>query len=442
MTEPRPSWRSNVGFLLAAVGSAVGLGNLWRFAYLASEGGGAAFVLVYLAVIVLVGAPLLVAELAMGRSAREGAFRAPGRLGGRRVEWAGTLFVFTGFAILSYYSVITGWTARYLFDAARGAVARDAAAQFSAAATGGAAVGWHLAAMALTVAIVAGGVRGGIERASLVLMPALFVLLLALAAWARTLPDAGQGYAFYLRPDPARMWRLDTFTSAVGQAFFSLSLGMGAMLTYASYLQKRGSLVREGLVIALADTAVAFVGGLVTFPIVFQFGLQGQVGESTVGALFIALPHAFGTLGATGRVVGTAFFLTLLIAALTSAISLLEVLVDAVVARTSWSRRRAVFVAGAATALAGIPAALDLRWLGAADRLAGNLLLVVGGLVIAILTGWIWTGAEAELADGFPYPRIRRAWIWLLRVAIPAALALVLVGAVRDALAVIAAAIR
>lgn len=442
MTEPRPSWHSNVGFLLAAVGSAVGLGNLWRFAYLASESGGAAFVLVYLAVIVLVGAPLLVAELAMGRSAREGAFRAPGRLAGRRLEWVGALFVLTGFAILSYYSVITGWTARYLVDVARGAVGRDTAARFAEAASGGAAVAWHLAAMALTVAIVAGGVRGGIERASLVLMPALFVLLIALAAWAGTLPDGGAGYAFYLRPDPARMWRLDTFTSAVGQAFFSLSLGMGAMLTYASYLQKRGSLVREGFVIALADSSVAFVGGLVTFPIVYQFGLQGQVGESTVGALFIALPHAFATLGATGQIVGTAFFLTLLIAALTSAISLLEVLVDAVVARTGWSRRRAVVLAGGATALAGVPAALDLRWLGVADRIAGNLLLVVGGLIIAILTGWIWPGADAELADGFPHPRVRRAWIWLLRVAIPAALALVLVGAVRDALGEIAAAIR
>jgi len=417
------TWRSSAGFVLAAIGSAVGLGNLWRFAYLASTGGGAAFVVLYLLVVVFVGVPLLLAELAMGRGTSQGALLAPAAVGGPRFRWLGGMFVATGFLILAYYAVIMGWTLRYVADTALGLVPADTGRWFGEVATGPAAVAWHVLGMAMTVAIVAGGLRGGIERAGIVLMPVLFVLIAALAIWAATIPGGEAGYAFYLRPRADEVFHLGTLTRAVGQAFFSLSLGMGAMLTYASYLPRGGNLVRQGFVIAFSDTAVAIVGGLVTFPIVHAFGLASTVGESSVGALFIALPAGFNALGpVTGRVVGVAFFVTLFIAAITSAISLLEVVVAGATARLGWSRRRAAVLAGAAITLAGVPAALDLGWLGVLDQVAGNVMLVLGGLVLSLLAGWSWRDATAELADGFPHPRAARVWLWLLRVFVPALL--------------------
>ncbi len=431
MPAERESWKSTLGFVLAAVGSAVGLGNLWRFAYLASEGGGAAFVLAYLAIVAVVGVPLLTAELVVGRRTQASALRAPAVVAGPPWRWLGVVFVVAGFGILAYYSVIMGWTAQLLVDTLRGAIPEDTAAHFAVTSAGGRAVVFHLIGMALTIAIVAGGVRGGIERASLVLMPTLFLLVLGLAIWAGTLSGAGAGYTFYLRPELGELAHFGTLSRAAGQAFFSLSLGMGAIMTYASYLRGAGNLPREAGTIAISDTAVAFVGGLVTFPVVSHFGLQGAVGESTVGALFIALPRAFHAMGAAGVVVGVLFFVALYIAALTSAISLLEVVTAGLIDAVGWPRRAAALAAGSAIAAAGVPVALDTRWVGLLDQLVGNMLLIFGGLMTAILVGYVWREADEELARGFPYPAARRVWRWLLRVALPAILLIVLYGGVR-----------
>lgn len=434
MPAPRESWRTTFGFVLAAVGSAVGLGNLWRFAYLASEGGGAAFVVAYLVIVAIVGVPLLTAELAVGRFTQTSALRAPVVVGGPGWRWLGVVFVVAGFGILAYYSVIIGWTGQLLVDTLRGTIPEDTAAHFAATSAGGRALFSHLVAMAITVAIVAGGVRGGIERASLALMPTLFLLVVGLAVWAATLPGAGAGYRFYLRPEVEKLFHFETFSRAAGQAFFSLSLGMGAIMTYASYLRGSGNLPREAATIALADTAVAFVGGLVTFPVIYHFGLQTAVGESTVGALFVALPRAFHAMGAAGVVVGVLFFVALYIAALTSAISLLEVVTAGAMDALGWPRRRAALVTGLAIALAGVPVALDTRWVGLLDQIVGNVLLIFGGLMTAILVGYVWRGADEELARGFPYPAARTAWRWALRLALPVILAVVLYGAGRTTL--------
>jgi NSS family neurotransmitter:Na+ symporter len=427
-TLARDAWATRLGFLLAAVGSAVGLGNMWRFSYIASQGGGATFVLAYLILVAIVGVPLMTSEFVVGRMAQESPARSVRRLGGPGWAPLGWLFVFCGLGILAYYSVIAGWTMRYALDALRNAIPSDTGAYFGAVATGWDAISWHVAFMALTILIVAWGVKRGLERAALVMMPILFLLLVSLAVWSATLPGSGDAYAYYLRPDFGRLLNPDILTDAAGQAFFSLSLGMGALMTYASYLGSKENLGREAATVALTDFGVAFVAGLIVFPVIFTFGLQAQIGESSIGALFISLPRGFEELGRTGDFIDSAFFVMLFFAALTSAISLLEVVVAAIVDGWKWPRRKATIAAGAAIALLGIPAALDTNVLGAMDALIGQFLLIVGGLFTAILVGYrILPQADAELAQGMPNAAARRAWSVFVRYVAPAVLVMILV---------------
>lgn len=437
MTElPRPardSWKTSAGFVLALVGSAVGLGNLWRFAYTASTGGGAAFVLVYLLFVFGIGIPILTAELAIGRATGTSPIRALDRIGGPRWRRVGGMFVFAGFAVLSYYSVIMGWVGRVLVDSIRGAIPSDTAGYFAGISTGVGAVLFHLTGIAITALVVQGGIRRGIERAATILMPTLFILLAALAIWSFTLSGAGAGYAFFLRPKLDSLLDGRVIAGAAGQAFFSLSLGMGAIITYASYLQGQQSLPGQAVIVGLGDTSVALLGGLVTFPIVFHFGLADVVLANPSGALFIALPQAFQQLGAAGTLLGAIFFLALYIAAITSAFSMLEVVVSGLIDGWGAPRRRATLLVAVAAALAGIPAALSLDYLSFIDKLVGEALIVLGGVFIAVLTGWVWSrGAAAELTRGFPHPRLQFAWIWLLRTVVPIVLAITFVTTVRQ----------
>jgi NSS family neurotransmitter:Na+ symporter len=434
MTEPatssstaRGGWASPAGFIIAAVGSAVGLGNLWRFSYTASTGGGAAFVLLYLLLVLIIGLPVLTAELSIGRGTGLSPIRALEKVGGRGWRIVGAMFVLLGFLIFSYYSVIMGWTARMVWDSARGAIPADTGTYFNAISTGKYAVLWHAAGMMLTIWIVLGGVRRGIERAATILMPILLALLVSLAAWAATLTGGSEGYSFYLQPDFSALLDVNLIASAAAQAFFSLSLGMGAMITYASYIRRKTlNLPKQAGIIALSDTTVAFLGGLVVFPIIFHFGLQDSMSSSAIGALFIALPKAFQSIAVGGTLVGTVFFVALYIAALTSAISLLEVVVAGIIDAWGWSREQAALVAGGSILLVGIPSALSLNWMGFIDKFLGEAMLAVGGLLIAILTGWVWSaGADEELSRGFPHPGMRKAWLWLLRIFIPPVLAIV-----------------
>ena len=433
----RGMWNTRVGFILAAVGSAVGLGNMWRFPYYTAEHGGAAFVVLYVAITLIVGIPLLLGEMAIGRRTHRSPIGALRMIGGRGWVPFGYMFVLAGFLILAFYSVIAGWVTRYVLSILVNGFPADPGAYFTAISSGGDAIAYHLFFMVLVVAIVMGGVEKGIERASLLMMPTLFALVVGLAIWASTLTGSGEGYSFYLTPRVEEILSLEVFGAAAAQAAFSLSLGMGAILTFASYLSRDESLPREGSIIALSDFSVAFVAGLLVFPVIFALGLQDAVGESTVGALFIALPGAFDSMGGVvGRAVGTLFFLALLIGALTSAISLLEVVTSSVIDEFGWSRKKAAIVAGSLIAVAGLWPALNTDALGAYDSFTGNVMLPLGAVAIALLVGWVMKNPVDEILRGTTTKKrwIFTGWIWMLRVVAPITLVVVLWSTVPDAI--------
>jgi neurotransmitter:Na+ symporter, NSS family len=438
----REQWGSRIGFVLAAVGSAVGLGNMWRFSYATAEHGGAAFVLFYIFLTFLVGVPVMIAEFGLGRSTRRSPISALRAVGGSMWVPLGFLFVAAGLLILAYYSVIAGWVTRYAIEAVMSPFPADAGAYFGQVSSGIQPVLFHLAFMAITIFIVAGGVNKGIERVSMLMMPVLALIIVGLAIWATTLDGADAGYSFYLTPSMDELLSLSTVAAASGQAFFSLSLGMGAMLTYASYLPRNANLPREATVIALSDFGVAFIAGLVVFPVIFALGLQGAVGESTVGALFISLPGAFQAMGTTGHVVGALFFLALFIGAITSAVSLLEVVVSSVIDETRMSRVKAAMIAGGVIALIGLGPAFSLDVLGAMDATASDVFLPLGGLALALLVGWGPPSRRiSEFAEGAsPFVRsLMGGWLWTLRVAVPPFLVLVLTQTIPNALSAIRA---
>ncbi len=395
----RELWGTRVGFILAAVGSAVGLGNMWRFPYRVSEGGGAAFVVLYIALTLIMGIPLMLAEFSVGRRTRLSPIGAFKREGGRGWSIVGFLGVLTGFLILSYYSVIAGWVVRYGIEGIIGGFAADPGAHFGEITSGIAPILYHIAFMAVTITIVSVGVEKGIEKASLILMPVLFTIILGLAVWAFTLPGSEAGYSFYLAPSFSELLNFTTLSEAAGQAFFSLSLGMGAMLTFASYLSRHENLNREATTIAFSDFGVAFTAGLVVFPVIAALGLQAQVSDSTVGALFIALPGAFVEMGAIGRVVGVAFFFALTVGAVTSAVSLLEVVTASAIDEFKIHRKSAAIGAGIIITLVGLLPAVSLDALGLIDRIT-EWFLAVGALGVTLFVGWRMRNPQEEMLDG------------------------------------------
>jgi NSS family neurotransmitter:Na+ symporter len=259
------------------------------------------------------------------------------------------------------------------------------------------------------------------------LMPMLFVLIVGLALYAATLDGAGAGYAYYLGADFSKLLSLDVLKDATGQAFFSLSLGMGAMLTFASYLGRDVNLPRAAAIIAGADIAIAFVAGLVVFPMIFALNLSADVSASSVGALFITLPKAFAEMGSVGRGVGILFFAALIVGALTSAISLLEVVVSSAIDVLGWSRRPAGILLGIAVTVLGAPSAWSTNVLGAIDQVANNILLLGGGFALSIFVGWVMAGPVDEVSEGAAGVAWFGIWRNLLRYAVPAFLLFVLV---------------
>ena len=439
-------WSSRLAFVLAAAGSAVGLGNLWRFPYVTGENGGAAFVLVYLGCIAVIGVPLLIAEIVIGRAGRHhepvaalatlageaGATRAWGLLG----AMAGL----TGLLFLSFYSVIAGWSLAWVAYSASGAVAATVggAGELFEAMTASPTllVGLHLAFVVLTAAIVVRGVHDGIERAVRVMMPALLVILLGLILYAAIETDQlGAAARFLFTPDFSRL-DAGGVLEAMGQAFFTLSVGVGGMLVYGSFLRERGVVGRTALGIAAIDTGVALLAGLAIFPIVFAFGVEPSAGP---GLVFVSLPNAFAALP-FGRVVGTAFFVLVVMAALTSTISLLELLTEIAAERLDWTRPRAVLAVSAIYGTLGVAVALsfnvwsDVRILGRGifdlfDHATSNLLLPLGGAGFALFVGWVLSRetltAELGFGDGVALRLLR----FLLRVVAPAGVLVVLVAA-------------
>lgn len=438
----RGQWASKIGFVLAAAGSAVGLGNIWRFPYITGQNGGAAFVLVYIALIAVIGFSVMVAEIAIGRNAELNAVGSFKKLKGGMWPIVGWMGVAAGFIILSFYSVIGGWTIAYFLKSFTGlmdiAQRGEAADSFVAFITSpGQVTFWHAAFMAVTIAVVYKGIGGGIERCCRVLMPALFLLILVLIVRAVTLPGAGAGIEFYLKPDFSKI-NMGTFAAALGQAFFTLSLGMGCMITYGSYLNKKEYIPGAAVQVCFLDTLVAILAGFVIFPAVFAFGVEPAAGP---GLTFITVPNVFGMMPG-GMIWSALFFLLLFVAALTSAISLLEVVSAYVIDEMKWPRHKAAVWMGVLIFLLGIPSVLGLTgrypmlsniggrdFLDSADFIASNVLLPLGGLFIALFVGWVWAeGAKKEITNNGEKPfGLYVPWLWVCRLVAPIAIAYIFI---------------
>ncbi len=433
----KEQWRSGLGFVLAAAGSAVGLGNLWGFAYRASQGGGGAFLLLYVVIVLLVCLPVLVAEMVLGRSTGQSPLLAPVAAAGRRWQPMGWLFVLAASGILAFYAVLMGWTGATLVQTLTQGLPADissAEAFFAGLSGGRSALIGQLLSLVATAAVVAAGVRGGIERLSRWGLPLLFVLLIGLAVWAAGLDGASEGYrTFLLRWDNSQLQDPTTIRNAFTQAFFSIGTGIGCILAYSAYLSRRAHLPREAVAVVGMDTAVGLLAGMVTFPVVMSFGLQDVISGSTLGTIFIALPTGLGSLGATGQLVAVLFFALALIAAITSAVSLLEVPVACFIDRLGWSRSRAVWVSTALIFVAGLPAATSMEVLGWMDSVFGGLLLILGGLLLALLLGWVLpVRFQEELSHSGSPIWLQRFLLVMLRWISPPVIAVGLVISVVD----------
>ncbi|MFP9061028.1 sodium-dependent transporter [Natrialbaceae archaeon A-chndr2] len=421
-TVSRDAWATRAGFILAAVGSAVGLGNIWRFPFQVGQEGGAAFLLIYLLFVAAIGFPAMLVEFVIGRYTNRNPVGALAQLGRGLWGYVGWIFIATGFIILSYYSVVAGWTIRYtIIGLQDGYLAEGAAAesQFLDVASGLDAIFFHAVFMAVVIAIVALGIKRGIELAVKLLVPAIIVISVGMALYAFTLAGASDAYSYYLSPDfgvIASNWT-SILPAAAGQAFFTLSLGMGAMITYASYLEEDRNLAEDGAIIVGFDTAIAFVTGLIVFPILFTAGVDPA--DPGPGAIFVSLAAAFGDL-TLGWLIGAVFFATVAIAALSSAISLLEVVVSYLIDEHDIDRVTATLAIGGGLFVLGLPSAWDLVLLDLFDGFADQILLVLGGLLLALFVGWkIPDLAVGELKKGIgPIDSWGTLWVWLIRVPV------------------------
>ena len=432
MTEQREQWGSKLGFILAAAGSAVGLGNIWRFPYITGQNGGAAFVLIYAAIVFIIGFSVMLAEMAIGRKAQLNAVGSFEKLKGGFWPIVGWMGVAAGFIILSFYCVIGGWTIKYtifsfsgLMDAATAGKAGDVFGGFVTNTTQ--VVIYQAIFMLATIFIVAKGIGEGIERYCKFLMPALFVILIVLIVRSVTLPGAEKGLAFYLKPDFSKLSG-GSLGAALGQAFFSLSLGMGCMITYGSYVDRKTALPSSAIQVCFIDTMVAFLAGLVIFPAVFAFGVDAGAGP---GLTFVTLPGVFAKM--TGGMIWSAlFFILLFIAALTSSISLLEV-VCAYFIDKGWPRAKAAWVLGIVIFAIGVPSAISLTgglkvagkdFLDAMDFISSNVLLPLGGVFISLFVGWFWTAdARKEVSNNGEYSfGLMEPWMWVCKVLAPVAI--------------------
>jgi NSS family neurotransmitter:Na+ symporter len=433
----RGQWSSQLGFVLAAAGSAIGLGNIWRFPYVAGESGGGAFVLVYLVCVVLIALPVMLLEISLGRATQKnpvGAFLAVRP--GTRWRYLGYLALVTGLGILSYYAVIAGKVVAYCVSYAH-SLLRSGSALYHG--TGTSTIFYFALFLVLTVLVVIGGVQRGIERWAKILMPLLLITMFGIILRGLMLPGALDGVRWFLMPDFAKIDGR-VILNAMAQAFFSLSLGMGAMLTYGSYLSKRENVLRCGAWVVVFDTTIAILAGLMIFPAVFALGQDPAAGTTLI---FQVLPEVFAKM-AGGTAVAILFFFLLSVAALTSTVSLLEVVTAYFVDELAWPRSRAVWAVGGATLVVGIPSALDMAgidpftslvafgqtgFLGVMDFIWGNLSLAFGSLMLCLFGIFVWRldRASAEIASTSPFfGTISGVWRFFVRWVCPISIAVIL----------------
>ena len=445
---PRGLWSSRLAFILAATGSAVGLGNIWKFPYITGENGGGAFVIVYLACIAVIGIPIMMAEVFIGRNGRHNPITSLRTVAERNLSsplWrvSAIIGMLAAFVILSFYSVIGGWAAAYVGHSAMGDFSGQDAEVVggifgSLLASPGTLLFWHSVFMALVIVVVARGLKSGLERAVNILMPALFVLLLVAVGYATTTGHFGEAVSFLFRPDFAAL-SMNGVLIALGHAFFTLSLGMAIMMAYGSYLGRDVSIGRTAITVGFLDTAVALLAGLAIFPVVFANGLEAGAGP---GLIFQTLPLAFGQMP-LGSLFGTLFFILLVFAAWTSGISLLEPVTEWFEERFSTSRVASAIVVGVACWALGIASILSLNeWsgfapLGMFDKFAGktifdlldfftaNIMLPLSGLLTALFVGWCVAREtlQRDVVTGTGFT----LWYSLLRFVTPVAVVIVFV---------------
>ena len=454
-------WSSRLVFILAATGSAVGLGNVWKFPYITGENGGGAFVAVYLVCIAVVGIPIMMAEVMLGRRGRRSPINTMAALSreeGRSRAWSmiGWGGVLAGFFILSYYSVIAGWALAYVVRAAIGAFTGIDAAGVGEMFNGLVGVpervlAWHTLFMLMCMFVVAKGVKAGLERAVTYMMPALFLLLLVLVGYAMNSGSFAQGLEFLFKPDFRKLiYHCEVvaglqqcelsgrpLATALGHAFFTLSLGMGAIMVYGSYMPRKASIAGASILIAGLDTLVALLAGMAIFPVVFANGLEPAAGP---GLIFQTLPIAFGAMPG-GQLFGTLFFILLVFAAWTSAISLIEPAVAWLVENRGMTRIRAASWIGVLTWLLGLGTIFSFNvWSGdefklfgmtffdLLDYLTANLMLPLGGLLIALFSGWLMK-SESSRAEFAMASWSYRAWWMVIRYISPLVVIMVFVNA-------------
>lgn len=412
----RGNFSSRVGFILAAAGSAVGLGNIWRFPYLAGANGGAAFLMIYLICIFVLCFPVMVGEIAIGRKAGSDAYGSYQKLGGARWGYLGLFGILAGVFILSFYNVVAGWAFGYFLEITFGNLLGhpDHASFFGQYINDISDNFWFSAGfMVLTALIVSQGIQKGIEKANKIMMPALYMILIGLIIYSLTLPNAIEGVKFYLIPELGEI-NTQTFFDALRQAFFSLSLGMGTLMTYGSYLNKQQNIVSSSAIISVADSSVAFLSGLMVFPMVAAVGAYGVEGPSLV---FIVLTKVFSEMGPiVGRVVGGSFFLLLCFAALTSTVSLLEVPVAYLVDQKKFPRRPVVWATSLGIFVLGLPSMISQGMVPLLNKLPFyqgrdflsfvsdmcDISLTIGGCMMCIFVTYRWkiNNMHDELAIG------------------------------------------
>ncbi len=435
--EKRETWSSKVGFILAAAGSAIGLGNIWRFPYLAGMNGGSAFILIYVAVAILIGTSVMIAEFTLGRLTKKGAVGAFKSIN-KRWTFTGFIGVLAAFSVMGFYPVVGGWTLAYMFKSLTGILSKpeELESVFSKFISNPLEpLIWFLIYLILNAIIVQKGISKGIEKASEILMPTLFGIIILLAVKSLTLQNSIEGLKFIFKADFSKVTP-QTILTALGQAFFSLSIGMGCMITYGSYLKKEEKIPNNALLVTLMDTLAAILAGIAIFPAVFAFGVEPTAGP---GLVFIVVPQVFSKMGIFGILASFIFFTALAVAALTSSISLLETAAAYFIDELNWERKKAVRLSTTIMFTLGIFSSLSLgvlsnfKILGLNifdffDTLSTNVFLTIGGLLTAIFVGWIVKKEQLkrELSNegtvNFP---LFNTWHILMKFVIPLAVGII-----------------
>ena len=444
MGENRSSFSSKIGFVLAAAGSAVGLGNIWRFPYLAAKYGGGIFLLVYLVLALTFGFALMTAEIALGRKSGLSAVEMFGKLN-KKYTFVGYLASLVPMIILPYYSVIGGWVIKYLAAFMTGSVQAAAGDAYFTdfISSTGEPIFWFLAFIGLTALVVLFGVEKGVEKVSKVMMPVLVVLSLGIAIYSMCIPGAMEGVIYYIKPDFSR-FSATTVLAAMGQLFYSMSLAMGIMITYGSYMKKEVNLENSVTQIEVFDTGIAFLAGLMIIPAVFAFsgGDEAALGKGP-GLMFVTLPKVFESMKG-GQAIGAAFFLMVFFAALTSSISLMETVVSIFQDKFKWNRKLTCLVVFIGSVLIGLPSTLGfgvwghitiigLSFLDFFDFISNSVLMPIVAFLTCIFVGYVIKPKavieEVELSGNF---KRKKLFVWVIKYFAPICILLILISSVLD----------